>query len=78
MKRSCYMGKERTCLALYAIAGEKPICMLGYSMASDYDKKYQIHRNPRPLEWCPKPMTNMAFCNASHKSTSKKPQEGKP
>jgi hypothetical protein len=56
MKKSCYIGKERYCLALEAWRSY-PKCSLGFSIACDYDKQSCIYRNPRPLEKCPKPKT---------------------
>lgn len=53
MKRTC----DR-CKALSMMQGELPECRLGYSLDTDKIK---------PLEDCPKPLTNMGLINAEHK-----------
>jgi hypothetical protein len=76
MKRTCYVGRERACLALHCMGAERPFCSLGYNMIADYDRRLQIYRDPRPLEDCPKPVTNKAFCAAPHKSIRPRVPEG--
>lgn len=47
------------------------ICLLGYSISMDWDSKKCINVNIRPIEPCPKPLTNLELVKLNKKGLMK-------
>lgn len=70
-KKSCLVGRERTCRALSFFGGRGYYCQLHYEILQDYHKLWGINVNPRPAVPCPKPLTNAQYCAAKQEQEEK-------